>query len=469
MAHALDLDLVIKSVRVVRPNQDSIDLLDVGIKDGKFAKLAPDINTEDAKEVFDAEKLLGFPGLVDPHMHVGIYNPLAEDAISESQAAAMGGVTTSLNYYRTGRHYLNRGGPYGEIFPDVLEMVDGNFYVDYGYHVAPISSAHIDEMEMLATQYGIPTFKIFMFYGGYGPHGPSEAQNEFLMIDPEERYDIAHFEFVMRRAKRLADMYPEIADYISVSLHCEVADILKAYTNIVKASEELTGLAAYSAAHPPHAEGLAIWIGAYLAHETKCPSINLLHLSSRKALEAASAAQSLAKINPPIRPPEDVEYLWQAILDGKIDWIGSDHACCSRTFKLGQAEPPDIWSAKAGFGGTEYLLSGVYSEGTKRGLSANRIAELLSWNAAQSFGLLDKGDVAVGYDADLVLFDPDASFQVAPDRTLSSQDFSPLEGLDLGGQVRCTFLRGKLVFKDGNIVGQPRGRYLRRPYRGLEG
>ncbi|HNP66015.1 MAG TPA: hypothetical protein PKH39_18950 [Woeseiaceae bacterium] len=88
-----------------------------------------------------------FPGLVDGHMHVGIYSPLAEDAVSESKAAAMGGVTSAITYFRTGQYYLNKGGPYADFYPEVLETSAGNYWVDYAYHLAPIASSHIDEME----------------------------------------------------------------------------------------------------------------------------------------------------------------------------------------------------------------------------------------------------------------------------------------------------------------------------------
>ena len=90
---------------------------------------------------------------------------------------------------------------------------------------------------------------------------------------------------------------------------------------------------------------------------------------------------------------EDVEALWEAILDRKIDWIVSDHACCSAEQKWSKDDPDNIWLAKSGFGGTEYLLSGVMSEGSKRGLSYNRMAELLSWTPSRRFGLLNKGDI----------------------------------------------------------------------------
>jgi allantoinase len=274
-------------------------------------------------------------------------------------------------------------------------------------------------------------------------------------------------------------------------LHCELADILNAYTTLVEREGNLTGLAAYSAARPPHSEGLAVWIASYLANETNCMNINLLHLSSRKAVDAAWTMQLVfphirfrrevtvghllldtdcecavhAKVNPPIRPREDVEALWQAVLDRKIDWIVSDHACCSAEQKWAKDDPGNIWLAKSGFGGTEYLLSGVLSEGSKRGLSYNRMAELLSWNPARRFGLLNKGDIAPGFDADIVLADPHETFTVRAADSESGQGYSPFEGQELSGRVKSTFLRGALVYHDGNIVGPARGRYLHRPTR----
>ncbi len=483
------LDLLIKNVRVARPNRDRVETLDLGIKDGKFARIAPQIAAADAIETVDGKNLLAFPGCVDAHMHIGIYQPLAQDAAAESKAAATGGVTSSLTYFRTGQYYLNRGGPYREFMPEVLRLSEGNFWVDYGYHLAPIESRHIDEMGSLVSDWGVPSFKIFMFYGGYGLHGRSSSQNDFLMIGPEERYDIAHFEFIMREARALMDKHPALAPHISVSLHCELAEILNAYTKIVEREGRLEGLAAYSAARPPHAEGLAIWIASYLAYETNCLNINLLHLSSGKAIDAALKMQAvfphidfrrevtvghllldvececgvLAKVNPPIRPRADVEALWQAVLERKVDWIVSDHACCSAEQKYSAQFPKNIWLAKSGFGGTEYLLSGVMSEGRRRGMSYNRMAELLSWNPSRRFGLLSKGDIAEGFDADLALVDPDESFVVRAAESESKQGYTPFEGMELTGRVKRTYLRGRLVYDNGKVVGPASGRYLRRP------
>ena len=110
-------DTVVKNACVVRPNKTSVDCLDIAIKDGKIARLAPDIQAVEAKQIFDAKNRLAFPGCVDAHMHIGIYAPLAQDAISESKAAAMGGVTSSLNYIRTGIITSTAAGPIARSWP----------------------------------------------------------------------------------------------------------------------------------------------------------------------------------------------------------------------------------------------------------------------------------------------------------------------------------------------------------------
>ena len=484
-------DLVIKDVRVVRATAEGVERADIGVKDGRVARVAPKIPAAKVRASYDAHGQLAFPGVVDAHTHVGIYGPLPDDATTESRAAVAGGVTTMLTYVRTGQYYLNRGGRYAEFLPEVLKLSKGRYHCDYGYHLAPITADHVDEMETLATAHGVPSFKIFMFYGGYGLHGTAGAdeQRRFLMTGPDDHYDLAHFEFVMREAARIRAEHPTLAEHVSVSLHCEMADILNAYTRLVQQDASLSGLAAYSAARPPHAEGLAVAVAAYLAHETACVNVNLLHLSSRKALETAltmarafphvnfrrevtighllldidTPARAYAKVNPPIRPRADVEYLWKAVLDGQVDWVVSDHACCAEETKAAGKGAGDIWLAKSGFGGTEYLLAGVFSEGRRRGLPLSRIAALTSWNPARRYGLGTKGDLAPGFDADIALLDPDRAFTVRAAESPSGQGYTPFEGQRLTGQVTATFLRGELAWENGRVVGPPRGRYLPRP------
>ncbi|HSN72892.1 MAG TPA: hypothetical protein VLT59_15355, partial [Steroidobacteraceae bacterium] len=208
-------DLLIKNVRVVRPGKATVQKSDIAIAKGRFARISRQIDAGQARKVVDGKGRLAFPGLVDPHMHTGIYSPLAEDAVTESRAAAQGGVTSSLNYFRSGQYYLNKGGPYAEFYPEVLDISKGRFHVDYAYHLAPMDRKQIAEIPLLIEKYGVTSFKIYMFYGGYGLHGASSHQHEFLMIDKDEKYDIAHFEFVMRGIKDAMERFPALRDAIS--------------------------------------------------------------------------------------------------------------------------------------------------------------------------------------------------------------------------------------------------------------
>ncbi|GGM45905.1 dihydroorotase family protein [Dactylosporangium sucinum] len=484
------LDLIVKNVRVVRPDHATTPTLDLGIAGGRFVRLEPEIDAAEAAQVVNGRGRLAFPGVVDVHQHWGIYNHLSEDARSESRAAAQGGVTSGITYLRTGQYYLNRTGPYAEVFPEALRATKDNAFIDYGFHLAPILKQHIDEIPDLIGEFGVPSFKIFMFYGTHGLHGRSASQNSFLMIPEDESYDYAHFEFVMRAIQRARedDRFRDLADSISLSLHCETAEIMRAYTKIVEEEGVLTGLEAYSASRPPHSEGLAITIAAYLAHETALPTINLLHLSSAKAIEAAmlmaqtfphvdfrrevtighlladihTASGIGGKVNPPLRPREDVEALWRHVLAGDFSWVTSDHACCRDEAKFGEPRE-NVFLAKSGFGGAEYLLPGLISEGRKRGLPDQQIAQLTAWNPAQRFGLHTKGTIATGYDADFCLVDDSVSYVVRATDSESTQEYTPFEGFELTARVTDTFLRGEAVLADGQIVGRPRGQYLHRP------
>ena len=480
-------DLIIRGARVVRPDLDRVDDLDIGVSDGRIAALEPSLDPSRATEVVDAAGRLAFPGAVDAHQHWGIYNPLDVDTTSESRAAAQGGVTTGLTYIRTGQYYLNRGGPYAEFMPEAKALSEGRAHVDYSFHVAPMMKAHLDEIESLVVDHGIASFKIFMFYGSHGLHGRSDDQSKFLMTPPGERYDYAHFEFVMRAIQRAREAHPTLADRISLSMHCETAEIMAAYTRMVEEEGGPRDLGAYHRSRPPHSEGLAITIASYLAHETELANINLLHLSSAKAMDAAirmagafphidfrrevtighlltdiTSGNIGAKVNPPIRPREDVEALWDHMLAGEVDWVVSDHACCKDEHKFG-SDRTDVFLAKSGFGGAEYLLPGLVGEGRRRGLSLPRIAQLTSWNPARRYGLGTKGTIAVGYDADVALVDPDRSFVVRAEDSESAQEYSALEGVEIGATVTDVFLRGTRIVDGGRVVGGPVGRFQHRP------
>jgi dihydropyrimidinase/allantoinase len=171
------------------------------------------------------------------------------------------------------------------------------------------------------------------------------------------------------------------------------------------------------------------------------------------------------KVNPPIREQRDVDALWRAVESGAIQWVASDHACCLEELKQDQ-----LWPAQPGFGGTALLYPVLVSEGYhKRGLGLDRIAELAATNPARAYALAPrKGTITVGADADLAIVDLDREQVVAPELLLSGQDHTPFEGVTVRGWPVLTMLRGRVVFRDGEVTAPASGEYLVRPLRAAQ-
>jgi dihydroorotase-like cyclic amidohydrolase len=469
-------DLVVKGGTAVLPGHGPVEL-DIGVRAGMVAALADAIAASAGRQVIDARGKHVLPGGVDSHFHVGIYRPHAEDARSESASAVSGGVTTLVSYFRTGHHYLNKTGPYRKIFPEVLELSRGNFHCDYGYHIAPMTTAQLDEIPWLVEQ-GVSSFKYYMFYKALTLSADSTKGRDYTMAD---EYDLGHLYEMMTRVARLTK---KLGKRISVSLHCENPELIRVFINRVKKAG-LVGLRAYSDGRPPLTERLSIQEAGVLADATRCP-VNLLHLSSQAAIEAGidvrrrhpqldltlettlhhlcltydTAGGLNAKVNPPIRTRADRERLWKAVLAGDIDTVVSDHACCMQEHKQG-----DTWTALPGFGGSSLIYPVLLTEGVlRRGLSLARAVELASTNPARRFGLYpQKGAIAVGSDADFAICDLRRARKVRANSLHSAQDHTPFEGIVLSGWPVATVLRGKLVFEKDELVGGRGGRFIQRP------
>ncbi|MEU0685879.1 dihydroorotase [Streptomyces uncialis] len=477
-------DLLVKNGVLVVPYHGEVRA-DLAVTDGRITAIGDDLRAADAAEVLDATGKAVLPGAVDAHYHLGIYRDLALDAREETRSSLVGGVTSVLSYFRTGQHYLNRTGPYREIFPEVLDAVDGHAYTDYGFHLAPMTVEQIGEIPALVADHGVTSFKYYMFYKGFDLAANSRDARAFTMSD---EYDLGHLYLILEQLTRTQRDHPDLR--LSLSLHCEQSELMRVFIDRVRASDVVQNLRAYSEGRPPLTEQVAISEATTLAGHAGA-NVNLLHLSGADALRSAVTARSLhgndtrcevtlhhlcldhdsldargglgGKVNPPIRTPEDNEHLWEGIRNGTVDWVASDHACC-----MEEEKGDELWPARPGFGGSALLYPVLIGEGHhRRGIPLTRIAELAAANPARAYNLWGrKGSLAVGYDADLTVVDLDHEREVSPEMLLSGQDHCPFEGVRVKGWPVATVVGGRLAYRLGpdgpEIVGAPTGRCLNR-------
>ena len=469
-------DTVVTGGTLVIPFVGEINA-DVAISDGTITAIAEDLGPSDADEGIDATGKVVLPGAVDSHYHLGIYRDITEDTESETTSSLIGGVTTVISYFRTGSHYLNKSGPYREILPEVLKAVEGHAKVDFGFHLAPMTSEHIEEIPWLVEQ-GISSFKYYMFYKGLNLSADSRDAKSYTMA---EEYDLGHLFEIM---EKVAEVDASTPGRISLSLHCEQSELLRIFIDRAKADPNVTGLAEYAAARPPLTERLSIEEAGVLADATRC-RVNFLHLSSAEALATAKEVskryphldanlettvhhlalshESLeglgGKVNPPIRTAADNEALWEGLISGSIGTVASDHACC-----MEESKGDDLWPALPGFGGTALLYPVLISEGHhRRGVSLDRIAQVASAIPARSFNLYPrKGTIAVGADADLTIVDPNLEQVVTPEICHSAQDHTPFEGVAVKGWPTSTLVRGIPMLRDGEVDKEWPGMFLLR-------
>jgi len=475
----MSFDLVIKGGTLVIPFTGEVKA-DIGVIDGKIAAIGVDL--QGGKKVVDATGKYVAPGAVDAHFHIGIYRPIAQDAFEETRSSLVGGATTVISYFRTGQHYLNKTGTYADIFPEVLDAVKGQVHTDVGFHLAPMTAGQVDEVGSLVKNHGIPSYKYYMFYKGFNLAANSRDSKAFTM---SEEYDLGHLFSIMESVSAAQKENPQTR--VSLSLHCEQSELMRLFIDRVQTNGSPQNLKAYSDGRPPLTEEVAIGEATTLAAAAGT-NINLLHISSGPALNAARRARVTypdtdmrievtlhhlcldyetldkkgglgGKVNPPIRTKSDNEELWNGVLDGTVSWVASDHACCMEEEKGDQ-----LWPALPGFGGTALLYPVLLSEGHhKRGLSLARVVELASSNPAKAYGLWpQKGSMNIGADADLVVLDLDKKATVTTDMLLSAQDHCPFEGVEVQGWPETTVLRGNVVYANGEVQGAPTGQYVRR-------
>jgi dihydropyrimidinase len=347
--------------------------------------------------------------------------------------------------------------------PAFLERGSTHAYTDFAVHLGILHDQHLDDFDKYVEAFGIRSIKMYTTYkdGSLARFGVM-GQDDGFILD------------VMKRAAARGD--------VVVNIHCENDDIVKRGQKFWAQDVEDPALQ-WAEMRPPIAEVEAIHRIGLFARETGA-RIHLPHVSSRRAIAAAvaerragaqlsiescpqylmpklaSANGALVKVNPPVRPNEDGEELWQAFRAGELDTLGTDHACWCRADKTAD----DIVSVSPGFPGLGTLLPLMMESIASGRITTNDLVRVNA-RAASIFQLPAHGQILPGFRADLVVVDPAAKRAVSPAELGGLSDFTPFEGHELTGWPVMTLVRGHVVAKDGEVVGPPIGRYVRELYR----
>lgn len=439
------LQLVIRNARISTYGP----LRTIGVCDGVIVTLATqEHELGPALREIDARGRWVIPGAIDTHAHIDQRAPEFEHLPglgpddnwgAESRSAVAGGCTTALNYLKWGYDDLTAG------YRQACAAVENQSLMNVMFHGYLMNMAHVDQIPD-AMAHGIVDFKMFMPYRG------DEAQN------------LGGIASLDHNQMRVA--YQRLAQYGARALvHAEDGDIVDACMQH-EHSRGLDSLAGWERSRPTVAEGDAAWTAMYLAERAGC-EVSIVHVSSLEAirvrdalaysgvtlescphymlLSTASRIGPQGKVAPPIRDPELAGMMTQAVLDGRIDFFGTDH-------NVWPAAAKTEWvSAKPGLPGIGLMLPLLLTHLVHdNGLPMERLIELTSRNAARRFGLTSKGAVALGMDADLVILDEGERI-VHADELHSAVDYSPYEGTLLKAWAGTTICSGSVVFEDGDF------------------
>ena len=449
-------------------NGSSMEPRDLLIEDGRIAAIGrPGAFRGLECARLDAAQRYILPGAIDAHVHSRDPGfPMKEDITSLTEGALKGGVTTFLEMPNTIPPVHD-----AETFRSKTQSYVGRSYTDYGLWGLILGDLNRSELERLASE-GVVGFKLFWGYA-LDPHtyelvyNPSPGQEVIQPFDEAEI--LAAFGEVARLNRPFA-------------VHTESKAIVDRRTR-----ENDRGLGPsdpyqellYS--RPPIAEAHLIRTAASIAQEVR-GHLHIVHLSSSSGVEAVKESRRLGvrvtvetcphyltlsaedyarigpimKCYPPIRTSDHRQALWQALLDGEIDTIGSDHAPHTVEEKIGP-----LRNIPAGFPGVELMLPLMLEHVAAGRLSLSKVVQLTAENPAKLFGIDHrKGFLKPGMDADLCLVSLDHTWEVKDSLLASKSKATPYNGMMLRGKVTATVLRGSVVMMDGKVLGTPSGRMV---------
>lgn len=442
-------DLLVRGGQVVRG--EGVTAADLGIVDGCIVDVAPELDGP-AHEELDVRGLHVFPGAVDIHVHFNEPGRTEWEGLSTgSRALVAGGGTAFADMpLNSTPPVLDRA-----TFEAKRQAAERESHADFALW-GGLTPRNMDRLPELA-EAGAVGLKAFMSHSGL---------EEFESPDDYTLYE------GMGQARELG---------LIVALHAESNSITQGLAARIRL-EGGRSVRDYLRSRPAIAEVEAVSRALLLAGETGA-RLHLVHLSTGRAVTLAAEAKArgvdvsletcphylcftgedmerlgaVLKCAPPLRDASEVEALWTAIREGRIDTVGSDHSPSTLDLK----ERADFFEVWGGIGGVQSTLGVLLTEGRARGLTLPHIARLLARTPAERFGLAGKGRIERGFDADLVLVDPEAEWVHTAGDLHTRWKYSPYLGRTFRGRVRRTLLRGETVYLDGQFPNPPRGRFLR--------
>ena len=438
-------ELVIRGGTVVTP--DGVRQLDVAIEDGLISDLGEDLDGAD--DELDARGLHVLPAAIDVHLHFNEPGRTEwEGAATGSRALAAGGGAVFCDMPLNSTPCT-----VGAVqFDDKRRALEGSSVTDFGIWGGLVPGSIPAMAEMAAC--GAVGFKAFMCDSGL-PEFP--RADDVTLLDG------------MREAARLG---------LPVAVHAENEEITRTLAARVRGRD----VRDFLASRPLIAELEAIQRALLFAHETGA-RLHIVHVSCGRGVRMAADARAagtdvsietcphylllteddierlgtIAKCAPPLRHESDRDSLWRELLSGNLDIVASDHSPTEPSRKSG-----DFMSAWGGIAGVQSTYAALLDEGhLGRDVPLERIAELLASAPAQRFGLRNKGAIAVGNEADLVLIDLERPFTLRAEDLHQRHKSSPYVGRSFRASIRRTIRRGETIFADGAIVAQTTGRLVR--------
>ncbi len=436
---------------------------DIGIADGRIAAIAQALPVENAGKVMDAAGRMVMPGGIDVHTHLDMPfggTTSSDDFETGTIAAAFGGTTTLIDFA-----IQYKGQTLRQAFEGWMKKAEGKAATDYAFHciITDLGRAQLEEMGQLVRE-GVSSFKLFMAYPGV------------FMLD-----DAAIFRAMSQAAKHggLICMHAENGGVIDVIVQRALAEGKRAPKY-------------HALTRPTPAEAEATGRAIALAEMAGAP-VYIVHLSCNDALEKVREARDRglpayaetcpqylflsienfdvpgfegAKyvFTPPLREKWHQERLWQGLAKDTLQVVSTDHCpfCYKEQKELGK---DDFTKIPNGGPGIEHRMSLVYTGGVHgKRFSANRFVQLVSTAPAKLFGLYPrKGTLAVGSDADVVIFDPHEEQVISAKTHHMRVDYSMFEGIRVKGVAKTVLSRGRVVIEGGRFVGRPgAGQFVRR-------